>query len=105
MAGMVPHPRVPLDDGGHARQRPQIGAEAVGPCALAQQTLDLLELAAVKFGLAAGSTGGAQRAQAALFPRLVPATGTLAACLERPSDKGQSLASPEQLRGLSAALF
>jgi len=61
VAGMVPHSSVPLDDGRHARQRPQIGAEAVGPCALAKQAFDLLELAAVEFGLAAGSTGGAQR--------------------------------------------
>jgi hypothetical protein len=56
---MVPHPRVPLDDGGHARQSPQIRTEAVGPCALAKQVCDLLELAEVEFGLAAGATGGA----------------------------------------------
>lgn len=61
MAGMVSHPGVPFDDGGHARQRPQIGAETVGARALAKQTLHLFELAAVEFGLAAGSTGGAQR--------------------------------------------
>jgi len=105
VAGMVPHPGVPLDDGGHPRQRPQIGAETVGPRPLAKQALDLFELAAVEFGLAAGSTGGAQRGEAAPLPRLVPATGALAAGVERPSHKGQSLACPEQLRGLQAALL
>jgi hypothetical protein len=55
---MVPHPRVPFDDGGHARQRPQIGAEAVGSCALAKQVGDLFELVAVEFRLAPGPTGG-----------------------------------------------
>jgi hypothetical protein len=102
---MVPHPRVPLDDGGHARQSPQIRTEAVGPCALAKQVCDLLELAEVEFGLAAGATGGAQRGQAAPLPGLVPATGTLAAGVERPRDKGQSLARTKQLGGLLAALF
>lgn len=102
---MVSHPRLPLDDDGDARQGPQIGAEAVGPCALAKQVGDLLQLAEVEFGLAAGATGGAQRRQAAPLPGLVPATGTLAARVERPSHKGQSLASTEQLGGLLAALF
>ena len=105
MAGMVPHPRVPFDDGGHARQRPQIGAEAVRPCALAKQVGDLCELVAVEFGLAPGPTGGTEGGQAAPLPGLVPATGTLPARVECPSDKGQSLASTEQLGGLLAALF
>ena len=55
---MVPHPCMPFDDAGHARQGPQIGAEAVGACALAKQTLDLFELVEVEFGLAPGPTGG-----------------------------------------------
>jgi hypothetical protein len=105
VAGMVPHPGVPLDDGGHTRQRPQVGAEAVGACALAEPALYLCELAAVQFGLAAGSTGGAQCGQAAPLPGLVPATGTLPAGVEGPSHKSQSLAGAEQLRGLQAALF
>jgi len=58
VAGMVPHPCMPFDDAGHARQGPQIGAEAVGACALAKQTLDLFELVEVEFGLAPGPTGG-----------------------------------------------
>jgi hypothetical protein len=102
---MVPHPRVPLDDGGHARQSPQIRTEAVGSCALAKQVCDLLELAEVEFGLAAGATGGAQRGQAAPLPGLVPATGTLPAGVERPRHKGQSLTRTEQLGGLLPALF
>jgi hypothetical protein len=58
VARMVPHPRVPFDDGGHARQRPQSGPEAVGSCALAEQVGDLFELVAVEFRLAPGPTGG-----------------------------------------------
>jgi hypothetical protein len=105
VAGMVPHPRVPLDDGGHARQRPQIGAEAVGACALAKQAFNLFALATVEFGFAAGATGGAERGQTTALPGLVPATGTLAAGVERPRHKGHRLARPEQLGGLLAALF
>lgn len=59
MAGMVLHPRVPLDNGGHPRQCPQIGAEAVGPRTLAKQARDLFKLLGVELGLAAGPTGGA----------------------------------------------
>lgn len=87
MAGMVPHPGVPLDDGGHARQRPQIGAEAVGARPLEKPVLNLGELWAIEFGLATGSTGGAQRAYPTPLPGLVPAAGALAAGLERPGHK------------------
>lgn len=105
MPRMVPHPRVLFDDGGNARQRPQIGAEAVGPCALAKQVDDLFELVAVELGLAPGPTGGTEGGQPAPLPGLVPATGTLPAHVEHPSDEGQSLARTKQLSGLLSPLF
>ncbi len=105
MARMVPHAAVPLDDGGHPRQRPQIGAEAVGARPLEKPALDLGELLAIQPRLATGSTGGTQRGQAAPLPGLVPAADALAAGVECARHKGQFLAAAEQLRGLEAALF
>lgn len=93
MAGMVPHAGVPLDDGGHARQRPQLGRETVGARALQKPALDLGELLARELGLATGSAGGAQCDEAALLPGPVPAAGALAAGLERARHKGQLLAT------------
>lgn len=105
MAGMVPHPCVPLDDGGHARQRPEIGAEAVGARPLEKPALDLHELSATEFGFATRSTGGPQRPQATLPPGPVPATDALAAGVQRTGHKSLLLAAPEQLRGFEAAFF
>lgn len=105
MAGMVPDPGEPLDDGGHPRQGPQIGAEAVGACPLAQRSVNLVQLGVGELRLAARSTGRAQGGDPALPPLPVPATNTLAAHLQCPSDTGQNLAAAEQLRGLLAPLF
>ena len=105
VAGMVPHPGQTLDGGGHTGQGPQIGAKPLGPRPLAKQALDPLELLAVQFGFATGSAGSSEGGQAALPPGSVPATDTLAAHVERPSDKGQNLAGAEQLSGPLAPLF
>jgi hypothetical protein len=105
MARMEPHAGQSLDHGGHAGQRPQIRAEAVGSRPLAKPALDAFELRSVQFGFATGSAGGSQGGQAALLPGAVPAAGTLAAHLECPSHKGRTLAGTEQLRGLPAPLF
>jgi hypothetical protein len=105
MAGMVPHAGPPLDHGGHAGQRPQIRAEAVGSSPLAEPALDAFELRSLQLGFATGPTGGSQGGPAALLPGAVPATGTLAAHVECTSDKGRTLAGTEQLRGLPAPLF
>ncbi len=105
MAGMVPDPGEPLDDGGHPRQGPQIGAEAVGACPLAQRSVNLVQLGVGELRLAPGSAGRAQGGEAALSPLPIPATNTLAAHLECASDRGQNLAAAEQLSGLLAPLF
>jgi len=102
---MVPHAGVLLDDGGHTRQRPQIGAEAVGARPLEKPALDLRELLGMELGPATGSTGGAQRRQATLLPGPVPATDALAAGVERARHKGQLLAAAEELRSFEAALL
>jgi hypothetical protein len=102
---MVPHAGQPFDHRGHAGQRPQIGAKAVGARPLEKPALDLGELLAIEFGFTAGSTSGAQRGEAAPLPGLVPAVGALAAGVERSGHKSQRLAGAEQLRGLQAALF
>ncbi len=60
MAGMVPRARQPLDDGGHARPGPQIGAEAVGSRPLAEGSIHSLEVLAVKLRLAPRSAGRVQ---------------------------------------------
>lgn len=57
MAGMVPHAGQTLDGGGHPGQGPQIRAKPLGPCPVAKQALDPLELLAVQFGFATGSAG------------------------------------------------
>lgn len=105
MAGMVPHPQMPFDDRRDARQRPEIGRETLGSRALEQQALDRDELGAVELRLAPGSPGGAQRGQAAPLPGVVPATGALAAGVQRPSHKGRRFARAEQLRGLESAFL
>jgi len=105
VAGMVPHAGVLLDDGSHTRQRPQIGAEAVGARPLEKPALDLRELLGIELGLATGSTDSAQRRQATLLPGPVPATDALAAGVERTRHKGQFLAAAEQLRSFEAALL
>lgn len=105
MAGMVPHPGQPLDHRGHARQRPQIGAEAVGARPLAQSPVDLLEVGAVQLRLAPRSARPAQRRHAALSPLSVPARDALAADLDGASDRGQNRAVAEQSRGLHAPPF
>jgi len=54
---MVPHAGQTLDGGGHPGQGPQIRAKPLGPCPVAKQALDPLELLAVQFGFATGSAG------------------------------------------------
>ena len=87
MAGMVPHAGQPFDHRGHAGQRPQIGAKAVGACTLAQGAVDLRQLRAIQFGLATSSARCAQGCHSSLSPLSVPATGTLAAHPEPASDR------------------
>jgi hypothetical protein len=105
VARMVPHACLPLDDGGDARQRPQIGRETMGAGAFQKPALELVELPAMESGLAAGSTGGAQRAEAAALPGAVPPAGALATGMEHPGHKSQFLAGAEQLRGFKTPLL
>jgi hypothetical protein len=105
MAGMVPHPRLPLDDRRHAGQRPQIGAEAVGTRPLEKPLFDQRQLLAMELGFATGATRGVQRRPPGLFPGLVPPADTLAARVEHPSHKSQFLTGAEQFRRLQTALF
>ncbi len=105
MAGMVPHAGQPLDDGGHPQQGPQIGREAVGSRPLAERAIDLFELPDRELRLATGSAGRSERGHAAPPPCPVPATDTLAAHAECPSDQGGNLAGAEQLSGPQAPPF
>jgi hypothetical protein len=87
MARMILHTGQSLGHQGHSRQRPQIGAEAVRPCALQQRFLDLLELLAIQLGLAARPTSATQGRGATALPICVPTTHALATDLQFPSDR------------------
>ena len=87
MARMIVHTGQSLRHQGHSRQRPQIGAEAVRPCALQQRFLDLLELLVIQLGLAARPTGATQGRGTAAPPFFVPTTDALATDLQFPSDR------------------
>ena len=87
MARMILHTGQSLRHQGHSRQRPQIGTEAVRPCALQQRFLHLLELLAIQLGLASRPTGATQGRSAAPLPFCVPTTHALATDLQFPSDR------------------
>ncbi len=105
MPRMILHTGEPFDDGGHARQGPQIGAKSMRSRPLAERAVDPLELPLVQFWLAARSTHSTQGGQPAPLPLSVPAADTLAAHLQGPSDRCQNLAHSEQLGGLLAPIF
>lgn len=73
MARVIPHARDPLDELGHARQRPQLRAIAERLRPLQQRLLDLVELDARYARLAPGASGAAQTLASLAFPRLGPA--------------------------------
>ena len=87
MARMILHTGQSLRHQGHSRQRPQIGTEAVRPCALQQRFLDLSELLAIQLGLAARPTSATQGRGATALPICVPTTHALATDLQFPSDR------------------
>jgi len=99
------HPRQPLDDGGHPRQGPQVGAKPMRARPLAQRPVDDLQLLTIELRFAARSARTSQGSHPALPPFSVPATHTLAAYLEGPSDRCQNLAGPEQLGGVLSPIF
>lgn len=106
MAGMIVHTGQSLRHQGHSRQRPQIGAEAVRPCALQQRFLDLPQLLAIQLGLAARPPGATQGRGAAALPFCVPTTHALATDLQFPSDRRENhLTGLEQTGGLFATML
>lgn len=73
MAGVIADPREALDHRGHARQRPQIGAEVMRGGARAQGRVHPRQLPRVQPRLAAQPPRRLQAAAALLAPDLVPA--------------------------------
>ncbi len=102
---MVSHSGQSLDQSGHSRQRPQIGAISLRPRPLAQSPVHHFQLLAVQLWLAASTAGSSQRSHAAPPPLSVPAAYALAAHSEGPGHRRQNLTGAEQLGGLLASIF
>ena len=89
MTGMVVNAGQAFDHQRDARQRPQVGGEAVAPRPLPQGLLHPAELPSLELGFAANQTGGVEGAHASAAPLRVPAADALAAHLELTGDGGQ----------------
>ncbi len=73
---MVSHPRQALDDFGHARQRPQVGAESVRAGASAERPLDGRELRRIQLRLASRAARSFEARPSSRLPRVEPVVGT-----------------------------
>ena len=91
MPGVIVHPRDSLHHPRHARQRPQIGVEAVGARPLAQRHIHLLQLLGLQPRPAPGPARAAQGLGAATPPLPKPATDALAADLQPAGHRRHSL--------------
>jgi hypothetical protein len=87
---MITNPGQPLDHRGHARKRPEIGHEAVGPAASAKRLLDGTKLTTVQLRLATRPPGTAQGVRAAAPPFPIPAADTLATDVQLARHGGQN---------------
>lgn len=96
MTRVIANPTEALDQRGHARQRPQIGAETMGGCALAQGRVQLRQLPAVQPRLAPQPASRFQAAAALPVPNLVPAMRRLSTDAQGVHDGGLRLPSGKQ---------
>jgi hypothetical protein len=106
MPRMIAHARHLLDDARHARQRPQIGLESVGPWAAAQRAVEALEPLPIEPRLPAGSTGPPQAGRARPSPLAIPSRDALAAHVQSSGNGRQDqLAARKQPRRVPAPLL
>jgi hypothetical protein len=77
MTGVIAHPSQALDDLGDARQRPQVGVEAVHPRALPQRLVYLPQLGRLQLRFAAGPSCAAQSSNSTASPLPIPTRHTL----------------------------
>jgi hypothetical protein len=82
MPRVISNVRQLLDHVGDARQRPEIGAEAVRRRPLPQRSVDRAQLSGVESRQTAGSPRSAKRRHATASPLTMPPTHALAACLK-----------------------
>lgn len=105
MPGVIADAGQTGDDRRDARQRPQVGGEAVGLGAAPQGPVDLGQLLPLQPWLAPGAPGGFEPGSALGLPGPIPAAGRHGRDVQRPGDGGLRLATREQPRGLKPACF
>jgi hypothetical protein len=96
MTGVIVHTREAFDDRRHARQRPQIGGEAMALRSPEQRALDPGQLPGIEPPFSAQSPRGFQSLPAAPAPEVIPAMRRLPTDPELPHDRGLRTALPEQ---------
>ena len=106
MSGVVAHSRDPLDEGGHPRQRPQLGPKTMRPGSLPQCLVYQSQLLVVQFRLAPSPARTTNPARLTRSPCLPPTAHALAADVEFPRHLRLSpLASGEQPRRTAPPLL
>jgi hypothetical protein len=105
VAGVIVHAGQARDHRRHARQRPQIGGEALPLRAPHQGALDTRQLPGGEPRFSTQSPRGLQAGAAALAPEVIPPMRRLARHPERPHDRRLGLALPEQPRRREPAGF
>src|SRR5215211_3770437 len=105
MAGMVAVTGPLLDHGGNALKGPVVGVEPMGPGALAQRGIQVVELLVVKAPVGPGRATACQRLQPTRLPTGVPAADVLAGHPEGAGDLGLGVAGGKQRPGLHADGF
>jgi len=98
VAGVIVHPGQALDHRRHARQRPQIGGEAVPLRAPHQGALDARQLPGGEPRFSTQPPRGLQAVSAAPAPEVIPPMRRLPRHSERPHDRRLALALLEQPR-------
>ena len=105
MAGVIVHASQAFDDRRHARQRPQIGGEAVALRPPEQRALDPRQLPGIEPPFSAQSPRGFQSLSATPTPEVIPAMGRLPTDPEPPHDRCLRRALREQPRRFEPAGF
>jgi hypothetical protein len=89
MTRVIAHSGQALDDRGDARQRPQVRAETVRPCAPAQRFVNLPQLRRSQLRFAASATRAAQCRSSTALPLPIPTRHTLTAHFQLAGDGGE----------------
>jgi hypothetical protein len=105
MARMIVDPRQPGDDRRHARQRPEVGGEAVPPRPLEQGRLHAPQLALVEPRLPAQPAHRFQPLPAPAAPPVIPLVRGLPTHPQRPHHRGLPGAPRKPPRRLEPARF